>query len=203
MSQGKRLPLAEAQDLSKLLTWLLEPACEKIIVAGSVRRCKPMVGDVEIVALATDSVISDLFGAEVSTGRTSIDFALDELNEKKDTDWRTDPTKQGKFNKRLRHTSSGLVADLYVLLDRRAWGSHVAIRTGPRIFSKEIVTKAHGEGKHFANGFLLHDHIKRRTPCTPDCDKIIPLLQEADVFEVLKIHYLSPEQREEKYGSGI
>lgn len=201
MSLGKRVPLGMAQDLSKLLLNMLEPSCEKIIVAGSVRRCKALVGDVEIVALARESQVQDLFGAEVSIGRTSVDDALDHFDEIEHQGWRIDPTKQGKINKRLIHIHTGLIADLYIITDRRAWGSYVVARTGPRLFSKEVVTVARDRGMHFANGFLLHGHPKGRKPCSPTCPRIIPLYQEIDVFENLKIAYLSPVAREEKYGS--
>ena len=203
MSQGKRFPLDEARDYAEVLKFMLEPACENIIIAGSIRRGKPMVGDVEIVALAKESQVTDLFGGQVNVGRTAIDFELDKLGSADLPDWQIDPRKQGEKVKRLRYIHTGLLADLYIVMDRRAWGAHVAIRTGPHPLSKEIVTKARVKGMHFANGFLLHDHFKRRTPCTPDCVGIIPLYQEIDVFETLEMPYLSPEQREERYGSGI
>lgn len=61
----------------------------------------------------------------------------------------------------------------------------------------------------FADGFLLHDHKapydhrgKGRCAYEAKCPKIIPLPTEVMVFEALKIPYLSPEQREVKFGIG-
>lgn len=203
MSLGKRTPLGVAQNASKTLTEVLESSCEKIIVVGSVRRCKEMVGDIEIVALAHEDQFKDLFGAAVSTDRTSIDNALDQFKDIETHGWRVDPRAKGKVVKRLRHIETSLTADIYVVTDRRAWGSHVVIRTGPQVFSKKVVTVARAREMHFANGFLLHNHPKGRTPCRTDCHKIIPLPHEIDVFEQLKITYLSPEEREKKWGTGI
>ena len=205
MSKGKRQHLGMAQDLSKQVANMLKPSTEKILVVGSVRRCTPMVGDIEIVALATENRISDLFGESVGIERTSIDDALDQFHEIEHQGWRPDPNRQGKVTKRLRHIHTQMTCDVYVVLDRRAWGSHVVIRTGPRIFSKHVVTKALGMGMHFANGFLLHNHLKRRRPCSfgANCDRIISLENESDVFEVLKMGYMNPQAREEHYGVGI
>lgn len=198
-----RVPLGMAQDLSKLLVHMLKPSCEKIMVVGSVRRCKPLIGDVEIVALARESYVQDLFGAKVSIDHTSVDHALDQFHEIEHQGWRIDLRKQEKNVKRLRHINTGLIADLYVITDRRAWGSYVVMRTGPRSFEKHVVTAAYNNYMHFDKRLLLHNHAKKRSPCWPYCAKIIPLLTEGDVFEKLKITYLTPEEREANYGSGI
>lgn len=205
MSKGKRRHLGIAQDLSKQVVNMLSPSSEKIMVVGSVRRCTPMVGDIEIVALADQRQVSDLFGKTVNVERTDIDDALDQFHEIEHQGWRPDHRHQGKVVKRLIHIHTGMTCDVYVVLDRRAWGAHVVIRTGPRVFSKMVVTKALGFGWHFANGFLLHEHMKRRSPCAQGvkCNRIITLENEADVFETLKITYLNPQERENEHGVGI
>lgn len=202
MSKGKIAPLGLAQTLSSQLMKMLEPHCEKIMVAGSVRRARPMVGDIEIVALAQETSLSDLFGQQVKLERTTLDDALDQLSDQDYQGWRVDPRLNGHKHKRLRHLHTEMQADMYVTLDRRAWGALVAVRTGPVRFSKHIVNTALGKGWHFADGFLLHAHLRGRHPCPqgPACDKIIPLPHETDVFEQLRIKYLSPEDREGQFG---
>ena len=203
MSPGNRVPLELAQNLSTHLVEILSPSCEKIKVVGSVRRCKPLINDVEVIALARESHVKDLFGETVSIDRTSVDELLDHFHEIENQGWRIDSRKQNKVIKRLRHIQTGLIADLYVIMDRRAWGSYVVIRTGPRPFAKYIISAAYSNYMHFDRRLLLHNHAKKRSPCWPYCAKIIPLIQESDVFEQLKITYISPVEREKQYGSGI
>lgn len=46
-----KLPLQHAEQLAHRLVELLTPHCERIDVAGSIRRKKQEVGDIEIVCL--------------------------------------------------------------------------------------------------------------------------------------------------------
>lgn len=205
MSKGKRAPLGLAQTLGGQLIKMLAPHSLKIEVVGSVRRMKPMVGDVEILTLAQETHLTDLFGQQIAVERTTIDDALDQLADQTYQGWRIDSRLQGHKHKRLMHVNTGLSADLYIVLDKRAWGSHVVVRTGPHLFSKKIMTEAQAKGFHFADGFLLHNHLKTRSGCRfgVACKGIIPLYEEIDVFNELSIPYLSPEDRELRYGSAI
>lgn len=45
------LALADAQRIADDLIWLLEPFCDRIAVAGSVRRGKQLVSDIELVLI--------------------------------------------------------------------------------------------------------------------------------------------------------
>ena len=50
MSSGDPIPYAEALPVAEELRELLAPACERIVIAGSLRRRKALVSDVELVA---------------------------------------------------------------------------------------------------------------------------------------------------------
>lgn len=205
MSKGKRVPLGQARVLGDKLVEELKPHCERIIIAGSVRRGKAVVHDLEIIALPKDTTVQDLFGAHVDVGLTSLDNALNQI---KDIEWTF--KSGGKKLKHLIHTNSGLVCDLNIVTDRRAWGSWVVVRTGPYTFSRHVMKRARDSNMFFADGFLLHQHMpyslekpnKGRCKQGITCPLIVPLHHESDVFETLKIPYLTPEQREEKYGVG-
>ena len=47
----ERIPLAEGVKLANEVVALLETSCERLEVAGSIRRQKETVGDVEIVCI--------------------------------------------------------------------------------------------------------------------------------------------------------
>jgi len=209
MSQGTRISLGKALTLGKQLVAELEPSCEKIMIAGSVRREKETIGDLEIVAMPRDHDAKDLFGDSVDTGRTYLDVVLDQLYEHRFIGWTLDKRKQGKKLRKLRHGNMGFLCDLFIVTEKRAWGSHIAVRTGPHPFSIHMMKRAKELKMFFADGFLLHNHQSHGTAneksyCRDgaDCKLIIPLPNEADVFEALKINYMYPRDREERYGIG-
>ena len=206
MSKGTRTPLGMAQTLAKKLREGLLKSSPEVMIVGSVRREKATVGDIEMVILAEETALSDLFGQAVAHTSTSVDLALDMGTEDPSFEWIIRKNDHGSKTKRLIHRRTNIVCDLYVVTDRRAWGTFVAVRTGPHPFSKTMMEKAHDLGMCFASGFLLHNHPKERSKsgCRlgASCPNIIPLYNESDVFENLKIPYMTPPEREAKYGIG-
>jgi DNA polymerase/3'-5' exonuclease PolX len=209
LSKGIGVPLGLAQTFADKLVKVLEPFCDEVRIAGSVRRMRPVVHDLEIVCLAHEHKMATLFGKPVAMETTSLDDALIQLDKEAPIlGWRLDHEKQGKFNKRLIHKHTGFLCDIYVCLDQRAFGTWLMVRTGPRAFSIEIMKKARKLDMFFANGFLLHNHMphhlvkNNRGYCKDGaaCKLIIPLRRESDVFETLRMRYLTPEKREEIYG---
>ena len=49
-----KLELTKAQDIAGQVEVIVKPLCDKLAVVGSIRRQKPMVGDVDFVAVAAD-----------------------------------------------------------------------------------------------------------------------------------------------------
>lgn len=209
MSKGTGVPLGLAQTLADGLVTVLEKYCDEVRIAGSVRRMKPIVHDLEVICLAHEHQMATLFGAPVAMESTSIDDALIEITKDSPTiGWALDLRKQGKVQKRLIHRRTGFLCDIYICLDERAFGTMMIVRTGPRAFSIDLMKKARSQNMFFADGFLLHNHMPHsltknsRGYCKDGagCDQIIPLRRESDVFETLKMRYLTPEKREEIYG---
>ena len=58
-----RLELAKAQILTKQVETIVRPLCDKIEVVGSVRREKPVVGDVDFVIVTSDGCWSKIVQA--------------------------------------------------------------------------------------------------------------------------------------------
>ena len=130
------------------------PACERIEIAGSVRRGNPDPHDIEIVAIPRREVLvakRDMFAdSEVATSERNL---LDELL----AGWkaggrlrdRPDKNGRGAWGPRLKRAlyqttisqlNRNVGIDIFSVLPPAQWGVIFAIRTGPADFSKELVT---------------------------------------------------------------
>ena len=58
------MELNKALEIANRLVELLSPFCEKINIAGSCRRGKPDVGDIEIVCSPKILILKDMFGGD-------------------------------------------------------------------------------------------------------------------------------------------
>jgi DNA polymerase/3'-5' exonuclease PolX len=207
---------AEAIFLAQLLALDLRPVCTRLELAGSVRREKQDPKDIELVAIAgiESEERCDLFGQVVSV--TLVNRLEDRLQELLELPagwaWQLDEElpRNGPRYKRLRHKVLGICCDLF-LTSERGWGGAMAIRTGPADFSQALVTLARRQGKHVADGYLIHGHPKPRLenlhrpgansdeeyPCPKGaaCPLIIPTLEEGAFFAALGLPYWDPAAR--------
>jgi len=109
------MKIDEAKKIAKKYLNLLKPYCWRIEIAGSIRREKSEVKDIEIVAIPLDLVG---FSTEVN-----------ELEKVKGN-----PT--GKYTQRI--LPEGIKLDLF-MANIRNWGLIFAIRTGSARYSHEIL----------------------------------------------------------------
>lgn len=194
---------SEALPLAQSLLADLEPVCKRIEIAGSIRREKPDVGDIELVLIPEPGELvkdRDLFGEVVAEHYRNgfddwIGFALAHGG----WDWQLDPVnrRNGDAYKRLQHVESGVCADLFIV-DERSWGGALAIRTGPADFSQALVTIARRQNKCVASGYLLHAHPKhgdRGCDRGKLCPLIKPTPEESDFLEALGLDWIEPPAR--------
>jgi len=135
-AEDRRYPLAAATVLAEHLLARLAPACERIAIAGSLRRRKTTVKDIELVAIPKQVPADDLFGDVTKS-------ALDDLLAVE--------IAAGRLARNLQHKGDGarakylwlpdgdLAVDLF-LADADNWGNILAIRTGDGGFTKRLVT---------------------------------------------------------------
>lgn len=137
-----RLQLDPAIRLAEKVAMALAPGCDRIQVAGSIRRREPTVGDIEVVAIPR--VNAGLF-----SGGVHLDGVLDELTRSE----RLLPGSANgeKFKQFGIPSVDGLMLDLF-LVSADTWGVQLAIRTGPREFSTALVTER-------SRGGLLRDGL--------------------------------------------
>lgn len=193
MDRGSALEIAEQ------LMAELQPACARIEIAGSLRRRKPEVNDLELVAIPLIEAYGgkDLFGGPLEGEPVDLlaerVASIVEARDPWQFDWVT--ARNGPRYKRLRH-KSGVCCDLFIT-DPRRWGYQLAVRTGPAEFSKELVTIALRRSWHFTDS-LLHQHPRidgKVCPKGKTCPLIVPAPEELDVFEALGLAMPRPEDR--------
>lgn len=173
MSDKKRWPRAQALILAQELVEQLRPSCHRIEIAGSIRRLKPMVGDIEILFIPKIELRSDpndLFAD------MTVNLAGEIIK-----GWLQDGTIQrrsstsgvftwGGLNKLAVHAASGIPVDFFSEPYEADWGRSLAIRTGPAEFNIRLMTsaqerglKAHayGPGLTTVEGWPIATHSER------------------------------------------
>jgi len=189
MGEGKRWDWAEAAKVAQELVGRLMPFCQRIKIAGSLRRGKPDVGDVEIVFVpAVTLKPGGLFGDDVlqiNEANVEISRLVDEgvlaprLNKKGGTAW-------GAKNKLAVHVASGIPVDLFETTEA-AWWNYLVCRTGPAESNMRIASKAKAMGwrwNPYGEGF------------TRLADGFVHAVgSEAEVFAFVGLPFLSPEER--------
>lgn len=202
------MKLNEAQAVANELVEYLRPGCERIEIAGSVRRSKPEPKDIEVVVIAKWQVIEhrDLLGDVYATDRVNLlDDALEHcMDEYGPWDFDTETPRNGQKYKRLRHRTRGVCCDLFITAPE-AWGTIFTIRTGPGAFSQALVTLAQKRG-WFVDGGRLHLHPReykmvkgewKPLPCKrgDECTQVATTRDEEDFFRALGVPWLNPNER--------
>lgn len=170
------LPLKQAQNLSDKITAALSPGCQRIQSAGSVRRQKETIGDLEIVCIPSPTL---------RTGAgPSLDDIIDDLIDNGRLE-RGD--KNGKkFKNFLIPAVPGLKLDLFIPTIE-TWGVIFTIRTGSAEFSQKLVTQ------QSKGGFLPND-LRVKDGRIWRGDVALPTPNEEDVFKLLG-WWIEPERR--------
>lgn len=188
------MPLHQARRLADSVLASLSPACERIEIAGSVRRKKPTIGDIEIVVIPSlcpdlEAQLS-LFG-DPPKMVSALDLLLDNLVRHKDHFRRGD--KNGPLFKNFlvefNRDGSEIGLDLFLTTPEQ-WGYILALRTGPGDFNQAWVTQK-------SKGGLLPDEYNFSGGWLYRRGKRIPTPEESDVFRLIgdgKV--IPPEQRD-------
>lgn len=184
--EPKRYPRTEAIAVAKVICDALKPSCSQLIVAGSLRRRKPTVKDVEILYVsntvdvmdglfdikkhpAADQAIIELCGTGVIKPRTNVKGSMM---------W-------GEKNKLAVHIATGINIDLFAATDEN-WFNYLVCRTGGAENNVEICNAAIARGwkwNPYGSGFT-HESGEQHT-----------VTSERDVFEFVGLPYLEPWER--------
>ena len=160
------MEISKAKSLAKEIIEIIKPYCSKLEIAGSVRRKKEFVKDIELVVTTPN----------VNTLKNKLGLYL--LKENK-----IPFLKAG--NKYVNFLYKGYKFDLFIS-DEDNFGLTFLIRTGSAEFSTRMLAqwKRVTEGGASVNGYL-HDKSGNKY-ITPT---------EESVFELLKLDFIDPEFR--------
>lgn len=188
MSTGTRVPIREADAAASELVMALEPAVNRIEVAGSIRRGRQDVGDIELVAVPQYAHVQDgMFGTKTVnrlTERVDELIAAGVLRPHP-----TDPKRGDRYSKLIEPTT-GLQLDLFSAA-KDTFGLILLIRTGPAEYSQRFVTEIRRRGLHVAHGQL---HVGSLGCGSIDCE-VVPTPEERDVYAAAKWASIPPGAR--------
>lgn len=199
MSTGGSVSWQEASATAGHLMELLRPACLRIEVAGSIRRGRPEVHDIELVAVPRTRLElqqTGLWAPEevlVNDLQLAIDRAIAngvlEVHP-------TDPKRGQRYAKLMTSTEDGtpVQLDLFMPASLEVFGLLLLIRTGPAAFSQRVVTDARRSGYHVADGELHTGAMSCIGASTRHCSRV-PTPEERDVFDRLGMRWIAPRDR--------
>jgi DNA polymerase (family 10) len=174
--------LDDAERLAAEVVDLLAPATERVEVAGSIRRRKAEVGDIEIVAIPRLAPALDLWEP----------IASDDLLEARVRDLRNIRTlrlrdvggrvRDGRRYKALDYAGAPL--DLFIVRPPATWGVLLFLRTGPEGWNRRVVTECRYRGLRFQDGRIV---TRSGLPVASET--------EEDVFRALGLAWVDPPAR--------
>lgn len=199
------MQLSEAKAIADKIVETLSPFCDKCLIAGSIRREKPEVKDIEICCIPSieefyDITTGTLFSAPKKISRRNYGF-VHEVNRLGIIE-KGNP-QEGKYCAVL--LPEGIKLDLFIP-DANDFYRQFAIRTGSADYSFKVI--ANGWKKigwvGTENGLRkMSDCIEQKLPdgkskwkCVNSNPELPPVWNsEEDFFEWIKVKYVSPIER--------
>ena len=193
MSEGTGMDIGAAKSYAKLFILSICDFCEKVEIAGSVRRGKQKVHDIEILATPVFSTIEQVLIDGVKRGTVnSLHMRMVRLQQdgivtadRMRKDKHKDPFGERYYRVNYNFTDLKIPVDLFVVIPPAQWGTQLLIRTGCAEFSHWVVSRRIDQGLRFKDGHLEHDTTG-----------VIDTPTEESVFKALRMPYVPPEQRE-------
>lgn len=187
MAEKIKHSLKDAHPVALAIAEMLEDACERVEIAGSVRRGKWEVGDIEVVCISKIGSTTDLFG-EIATNFFALDILMDNLVAEGVFDKRRKANGHlagfGPQNKLVVHVESGIPVDIFSS-NEKTWGLSLLVRTGPAEFNIAVMERLRKKGLRGHVTKPIEDHRGRELSCAT----------EKEVFALLGCEWIPPELR--------
>ncbi len=187
MSKTAR-PLRAAEAIAAAIVADLEPFCERIQVAGSIRRRKETVGDIEIVAIPRYEP-AGLFG-DLLDDPLQVNALWAHLHDASDRyRFVLGDNPNGRYHRLVLPAHDGLQLDLF-LAQPDNWGWILLMRTGSKDFSASVLTEwKRRQGFGEARPGSVDGRLVDRT------GNVVPTPDEETVFVLLGRAVIPPEHR--------
>lgn len=167
--------LADARRYADRVVAMLAPYCHRIEIAGSVRRNKPEVKDIEIVCIPKRVQLTGLFDTQEGDPVPEFIQVVNKFKKVKGS-----PT--GKYTQRILPVV-GIKLDLFIV-NPDNWGFQFAIRTGSANYSAQTLGVAWVKaGYKGVDGMLTKNGV------------IVPVREEKEFFELIGVPFIEPENR--------
>ena len=178
MSEGIAVSRDLALSVASNIIKVLEPLVDRVEIAGSLRRERKTVNDIEIVCTLTPQV--DLLGNRY-TDPDRINYAI------ADAGWII--RKSGEKYKKIMVGPVGV--DLFITTPDQ-WGLIFMLRTGCAEFSKLMVTPRRLRG-------LMPSNMRVDGGRLWQGRKSVPVPEESDLFAAYGLRFIPPKFREPAY----
>lgn len=185
MSSGDGRPIEFMQRVAVGVMSLIVDCCERLEIAGSIRRGKPLVGDVELVAVPK-------FAGEENLLLTRLDTLLKAGYVRKRLN------KNGhaiSWGNRYRAMLAGSVpVDVFMVLPDREWGPTMLLRTGPGTGNQVLVTPRGVRNRDGYEG-VMPKRLAWKDGALWLGERQLETPEERDVFRWLELPYMLPSER--------
>jgi DNA polymerase/3'-5' exonuclease PolX len=192
---GRETALRVACDLVREL----RPSCVRIEIAGSLRRGKPEVHDIELVAVPRTETLSEGLFGEVH--RNLLDWQVATMvGSDNESDLQARLVENRRANGSIevqRKLGSafkalvylGIPVDLFAVIKPASWGVIFGLRTGPGDWNIELVTRCKEVGRRVAGGQVEAWHSASSSW------RPVPTPEEADFFRAIGQPWVEPAER--------
>jgi DNA polymerase/3'-5' exonuclease PolX len=170
----KQISFEEATPIVEKYLDLLKPKCERIEPAGSYRREKKFINDIELVCIPK-KIYTGLFETDEAYHPEFIELV-------KSFEIILGRPEDGKYVKIM--LQEGIKLDLFIA-NPNNWGLIFMIRTGSANFTKRMVTECKHNGYYVDDGYLW----RKRD------NAMIAVPEEEDFFNITKLPYIKPYAR--------
>jgi DNA polymerase/3'-5' exonuclease PolX len=196
MSDKKKHPARIARAVADKIVEALKPVCMRIEIAGSLRRQKAEVGDIEILYIPKTTLIpdpQDLFGdrkIEVNAADLIIHTLIARGSLAKRTNV-LDRESWGQWNKLAVAVKTDIPVDFFATTER-AWWNYLVCRTGSSEMNTRIAVAAKFKGYRWSPSPTGVGFERVRAD---GCEEYVQINNEREVFDFVGIPYLEPHQR--------
>jgi DNA polymerase/3'-5' exonuclease PolX len=174
-SSEKQIPYEEAKLIAEKYLQIFKPLCERIEIAGSIRREKKLINDIELVCIPSTIRVEDGLFEFKNVRAPEFVSLVDSFN-------RVKGNGAGKYAQL--NLPEGILLDLFITT-REQWGVIFMIRTGSAMFSHRMVIECKDNGYYVKDGYLWRKKDNAMIACP----------EEEDFFRITKLPYIKPYAR--------